>query len=170
MIIKHTAMKTSTRILSFSVPIIFLCLSAMGQGPQNHEKRMEKYRSMKIAYFTENIELTPEDAEKFWPLYNKYDQQKHELRMNRRLRSKEFSQQAEQLSEQEAEKIIDRHMEIRQKELQLDMEFHNELKQVLSSKKIMKFYITEVQFREYMLRRIREERGEPNRKREKQLP
>ncbi len=118
---------------------------------------------MKIAYFTENIDLTPGEAEKFWPLYNQHEQKKDELWKSLRMNSREFSQKAEELTETEAEEIIDNHMEIRQKELQVDMDFHSELKKILPAKKIMKFYITEVRFREYMLQRIREERGGPQR-------
>ena len=34
----------------------------------------------------------------------------------------------------------------------------------------MKLYITEVQFREYMLRQIREHRGDPDRKKDREDP
>lgn len=125
---------------------------------------------MKIAYFTENLELTPEEAEKFWPLYNEYDSKKHELRRENRTNSRLFSQQAEQLSDQEVEEIMDRMIENRKKDLQLDIEFHDNLKTILPPKKIMKLYITEIRFREYMLKKIREERSESKRKRERQIP
>ena len=122
---------------------------------------------MKIAYYTENLELTPEEAEKFWPLYNEYDNKKHELRRENRTNSRQFSQQAEQLSDQEVEEIMDRMIENRKKDLQLDIEFHDNLKTILPPKKIMKLYITEIRFREYMLKKIREERSESKRKRER---
>jgi hypothetical protein len=120
---------------------------------------------MKIAYFTENLNLTPGEAERFWPLYNTYEQQKHELHRKRRLRSREFAENAEQMTEEEAEGIIDLHLEARGKELELDQKFHDELKKVLPAKKIMKLYIAEIEFREYMLRKIREDRGGPHRDR-----
>ncbi len=156
-------MKSTSSKWFLFILMTFFSLSAAAQQPQRHAEKMERYRSMKIAYFTENLQLTPEEAEKFWPLYNQLEQEKDQLRKNRRMRSREFSKQAEELTEEEAEEIIDNHMEIRQKEIQLDLEFHNELKKILPAKKIMEFYITEVQFREYMLQRIREERGEPHR-------
>jgi hypothetical protein len=150
--------------------LMLLCLSASGQRPGDHEKRMEEYRAMKIAYFTENLGLTPQEAEKFWPLYNQYEQEKDKLRRNRMVRSKEFAEKADQLSEKEAEEIIDKYIENRQKELDLDVQFNADLKTILPARKIMKLYITEVQFREYMLRQIREHRDEPDKKREKQIP
>lgn len=125
---------------------------------------------MKIAYFTENLGLTSQEAEKFWPLYNKYEQDKAELRKNRMVRSKEFAEKADQLSEEEAEEIINKHIENRKKELQLEIQFNADLKKILPAKKIMMLYITEVQFREYMLRQLREHRGDPDRRKDREDP
>ena len=124
---------------------------------------MEKYRSMRVAYFTDNLDLTPDEAEKFWPLYNKYDNQKEELRNNRRMIMREYHQEGREITEEEAEVFTDRHIEMKQKDIEVDIEFHKELKTVLTANKIMQFYITEVQFREYMLKRIREDRGNAGR-------
>jgi hypothetical protein len=113
---------------------------------------------MKIAYFTDNLDLSPEEAEKFWPAYNEFEKNREELMRSRRTRSKEFRQNYEQLSDAEAEKLVDQHIEFRKKEVKLEEEFHEKLKNTLPPKKVMKFYITEVQFREHMLRQIRDER------------
>jgi hypothetical protein len=150
--------------------LIMLSLFARGQQTDDHQKRMEEYRAMKIAYFTENLGLTPQEAEKFWPLYNKYEQDKAELRKNRIDRSHEFAEKADQMSEEEAEEIVNKHIENRKKELQLEIQFNADLKKILPAKKIMKLYITEVQFREYMLRQIREHRGDPDRKKDREDP
>jgi len=32
----------------------------------------EKIRSLEIAYLTKQLQLTPEEAEKFWPVFNQY--------------------------------------------------------------------------------------------------
>ena len=163
-------MKPASRTFILLSILVFFCLSATGQGRENHKEKIEKYRSMKIAYFTDNIEFAPDEAEKFWPLYNAHDQKQDELRREIRRSSRQYSQQAEDLSEQETEVIIDRIIEIRKEELELDMKFHQELKQILPASKIMKLYITEVQFREYMLKRIREDRGGPGRSQGSKLP
>ena len=162
MISKIQAMRTTSRVLFL---LVLLALFSQVTLAQRHrggrELHRERFRSMRIAFFTEKLELTTEEAEKFWPLYNEFEKNREELIKNSRMRSREFSLQAEELSDQEAEEIINQHIETRKKELQLDIEFHNELKKILPPKKIMQLYITEVQFREYMLRRIRDERGPP---------
>ncbi len=159
MISKIQTMRTTSRILFLFVLLALFSQATLAQGRHGRELHRERFRSMRIAFFTEKLELTPEEAEKFWPLFNEFEKNREELIRNSRMRSREFSLQAEELSDQEAEEIINQHIETRKKELQLDIEFHNELKKILPPKKIMQLYITEVQFREYMLRRIRDERG-----------
>ena len=63
------------------------------------------------------------------------------------------------MSDEEAEKKVDAMMDAREKEVQLASAFHEELKKILPPKKVMRYYITEIQFREYMLRKIRDEHG-----------
>ncbi|MCK4853012.1 MAG: hypothetical protein KAT31_02090 [Bacteroidales bacterium] len=164
-------MKYKARILSliFFFSTITLILNA--QERKGREQHIEKFRSMKIAFITDRIELSPEEAEKFWPLYNENEKKKQELSGYRKMRSRNFSQQMENLSDEEVEEMIDNIIETRKKEAQLSAEFHEDLKNILPPKKIMKLYITEIQFREYMLRRIRDERrGSPHEKGENPPP
>ena len=45
-----------------------LTIVAMGQ-PRLNQKR-EQIKALKIAYITDELKLTPEEATKFWPLFN----------------------------------------------------------------------------------------------------
>jgi hypothetical protein len=42
----------------------------------------EKIRSLKIAFITQKLQLTPDEAQKFWPIYNQYDQEIRQLQLN----------------------------------------------------------------------------------------
>ena len=44
---------------------------------QDRNKSHEKIKSLKIAYLTEQLALTSSEAEKFWPIYNSFDQEQH---------------------------------------------------------------------------------------------
>lgn len=46
----------------------------------SQENRYEKIRAMKTAYITEQLELSSAEAEKFWPIYNKYRQAEWKIR------------------------------------------------------------------------------------------
>jgi len=64
-------------------PILFLLLSfnfyAQSDKDKFKEKR-EQIKAMKVAFLTTELDLTSSEAEKFWPLYNTYDDKQFELR------------------------------------------------------------------------------------------
>ena len=62
-------------------PILFLFLSFnfYAQGERFKEKR-EQIKAMKVAFLTTELNLTSSEAEKFWPIYNTFDDKQFELR------------------------------------------------------------------------------------------
>jgi Spy/CpxP family protein refolding chaperone len=166
-----SAMKYKIRMLTLILVLCDLTLALKAQEHKGRQEHIEKFRSMKIAFFTERLELTPQEAEKFWPLYNDHEKKKREVSRYRHFRPRNMSEQLADMTDQEAEEMVDEMMEARKKEVQLAAAFHEDLKEILPPKKVMKFYITEIQFREYMLRKIRDERGSgPKAKDENPLP
>jgi Spy/CpxP family protein refolding chaperone len=168
--IKLSAMKYALRIITPVLLLFSFSLVLNAQEGKGRQEHMEKFRSMKIAYFTENLELTPEEAEKFWPLYNDFDSKKREVSRSRRRGPRNINERLENMTDQEAEKMADDMILSRKKEVELDEAFHEDLKKILPPKKVMKYYITEYRFREYMLRKIRDERRGGNGKRSENPP
>ena len=39
-------------------------------------KRMERIHAIKVAYLTDKLQLTSEQSEKFWPIYNRYEEER----------------------------------------------------------------------------------------------
>lgn len=58
-------------------PILFSFLMiASGVMAQNEQPRdLGRLEAYKIAYLTKKLNLTPEEAQRFWPIYNKYQQE-----------------------------------------------------------------------------------------------
>ncbi len=60
------------KILLFGI-IVFATLIVKGQGgTPNRGNGREKIKMLEIGYLTRQLQLTTEEAEKFWPLFNKY--------------------------------------------------------------------------------------------------
>ena len=163
-------MKNKIRLLTIILLTCTLLPLLKAQERRGREEHIEKFRSMKIAFFTERLELTAEEAEKFWPLYNAYEQNKREISRQRHLRPRNMDEQLENMTEQEAEEKINEMMEARKKETDLAEAFQEDLKGILPPKKILKLYIVEIQFREYMLRKIRDERNDRQGEKGKNTP
>jgi hypothetical protein len=49
-------------------------------GAQDSLRRESAIESLKIGFITKRINLTPEEAQKFWPVYNKYSSELKSVR------------------------------------------------------------------------------------------
>jgi hypothetical protein len=61
--------------------MLFVCLMSglMAQNQDERQKRFEDMKAKRAAFFTERIGLTPEEAEKFWPVYIQSSRSKRQI-------------------------------------------------------------------------------------------
>ena len=124
------------------------------------EKRKEKMKAMKRAFIGIEIELTPEEEKGFWPIYDKYEAKREELRKEHRsLRKKYKGKSPEDMTEAEAEEVLAKEAAIREKRNQIAKDLDQELKSVLSAKKILMLHKAERAFKKQLLERIKNRRG-----------
>ena len=142
-------MNTKTLIIAMLCPLFML--------GQNHkmDKKRERIEVQKIAFITKQLALTPEEAQKFWPVYNQFSDARKQLHEQH----KENRKDIDNLSDSEIEQVIDNHIILDQKELDIKKKYHAEFKKVLSNKKIAKLYHSEDQFKRELLKRIKGEKG-----------
>lgn len=127
------------------------------------EKRQEKMESriesQKIAFITQKLDLTPEEAQKFWPIYNEYQAKMKEMR-----RENKIDWNLKDVSENEANEVLNSLLSREQEELDLKKQYLNKLKTVIPAKKVAQLYVIEKQFREEILAKIRNQIGQKKRK------
>lgn len=145
------------------IPVMLLALAAAGQ-PGKTRPSQERIESMKIAYLTERLDLNPEEAKQFWPVYNQYQNALEEMR--KKHRQERDVKNMESLADKDVEKMVDNEMIFRQKELDIKKAYYSQLKSVLPIKKVAKLYMTEDDFKRVLLRKIQERRHreEPGRR------
>lgn len=144
---------------------LFLLSSALyaqsGQGERmNKGERKEKVEAMKIAYLTNQLDLTPTEAQQFWPVFNEYETKIQAIRQSRRKDKKEGSDNLDQLTDKEVEALIDSEVGFRQKELDVLKEYHAKFKAVLPIRKVAKLYRAQEDFKRELLKKIQERKGE----------
>lgn len=125
---------------------------------KSHEERREKYRAEKISFVTLNLELTPAEAEKFWPVYNQMEMERWEAQKTRRELETKVSEAEESLSEKEVIALTRDFAKSMKKEGELYEEFNEKILKILSPKKVLKLYKTENDFRMYMMKKYRDQR------------
>ncbi len=130
------------------VYIITLLLLVSLSGHSQDNERKERIKALKVAYLTEQLQLSKTEAQQFWPVYNAFDKQEHDFRKENYSKRKETD--VETLSEQEAKKMIDDMLSNEKKKHELRENFIKELQTILSSKKIIKLKIAEDEFNKKM--------------------
>ena len=125
---------------------------------ESHEDRRQKYQAEKVAFLTDKLELTPSEAQKFWPLYNEMEDKKWEIqRMRHELESK-VRDEGESLSDREVVKLTRDFTENLQKESRLYAEYNEKFLNVLPPKKVLSLYNAENEFRMHMIKKFRDRR------------
>jgi len=144
---------TQKATLLLLVALLIGSFSAFGQ---TGKKQAHEYvTSQKIAFFTETIGLTPEEAEKFWPIYNTYWQKKNAIIQERQSKMNYYSKNYKSLSESEMRKLADDYIHQEVQKAQLLKEYHEKFKNILPIHKVMKIYKADYQFKEYLLNKIK---------------
>lgn len=157
-------MKINTTILKslFFIPLLTLSNIVFSQAPGNNraqriEKQNEKKENIelqKIAFITKKLNLNPEEAQKFWPVYNQFQDKVQELHENRRKELMEAKGKINELSDKEITELVDNEIISRQKEVDLLKEYLAKFKAILPIKKIAKLYEAEEQFKRFLLRSL----------------
>jgi 16S rRNA U1498 N3-methylase RsmE len=137
-----------------------LCAQNAPGERMNKEERKEKVEAMKIAYLTNQLDLSPSEAQQFWPVFNEYETKIQAIRQSRRKDKKEGSDNLDQLTDKEVETLIDSEVGFRQKELDLLKEYHAKFKAVLPIRKVAKLYRAQEDFKRELLKKIQERKGE----------
>ncbi len=153
-------MKTIKRLLTTLLLILFVGTGTLlAQEEPDFQGKKENIESMKIAFITKKLELTPEEAQQFWPVYNQYNDKMKELRKKRRLASREARQNFDALTDKELEQLVNNDLINRQKDLDLQKEYNEKFKAILPIRKVAKLYAAEEQFKVVLINKLKERQG-----------
>lgn len=125
---------------------------------QNKRPVKERMESMKIGFLTDRLNLSPEEAKEFWPVYNKYSEELEQLRKGRRDNIINTKQNIDDMKDSEIEKIVDGEIIYRQSELEILKKYHPQFKRILPIKKVGQLYRAEDDFKRKLLEMIKERR------------
>lgn len=128
-------------------------LPALAQQEQHHQskERWQKIQNAKIAFITEKINLTPEQSQKFWPLYNQLEKERDLIReKSRALRSENL----EGMSDSELRTALNSRLNWRQSELDLDKQYMDKFLRVISVRQLASLYRSEREFTKVLLKKM----------------
>jgi hypothetical protein len=141
--------KDMKKILLF-LSIVFLVPSLKSEGQTN----LEKLNNYKIGFFTKKLDLSSEEAVKFWPVYNEYQTQRNSLQMEKLKINRNFNQNESSLSDKQLTEMGDKYVDLLAQESNLAVDFHKKLKEVLPPAKVIRYYQAENQYKAQLLNEL----------------
>lgn len=128
---------------------------------QNQEKKTyptrEEIQSQKIAFFTQELDLSPQEAQQFWPVYNEGWKKSHDARreINRTLKALNEALKSETATDKEIEALMTKYFSALKQEAQIQEETYNAITKVLPIKKAAKTSTLEEKFRIMLIKQLR---------------
>ena len=138
-------------LVALTAVLVFSTTVLMAQ-----DDAMRKIESARIALITERLDLSPEQAQRFWPIYNEYSTQRKALR--EQLTQARQGVDPQRLTDEQSRKLMELSMNIRERELNMEREYAQRLLEVISSQQIFALRRAEDDFRRMLLQRIEQRR------------
>jgi hypothetical protein len=119
--------------------LILFLIGTLTVFSQESQEGRSSIEALKIGYLTKKLSLTPEEAQRFWPIYNTYAGE---------LRQARSDQRRDKASEIETE----------EKMLNIRKKYNKEFSSVLSPEKVNTFFRSEKEFSSYVQKELSERR------------
>ncbi len=122
--------------------------------------RHERIKALKVAFITEKLNLTSQEAQQFWPIYNAYEEATFKLKNveMRKIRREVGQTGLDNMTDAKAEQLLSRIEEIESKVFAQRKKLSTDLRKVIPAKKILQLKKVEDDFNREILKKVREKR------------
>lgn len=142
----------------FSLFIFTSCFLASAQNGRPSQDERDKIQKAKIAFLTNRLDLSIEQAKLFWPLFNEYDSKKMALSKEYGQKKREIfarSEDSRNMKEEDADKLLDIYLDQKQAELDVEKTYMKKFNEVLNSRQVWRMVSFESDFRRSLYDRMR---------------
>ncbi len=136
------------KLVAFSLILTFVFTHVQAQ---KNEKK-QKMEAAKIEFITQKLNLSPEQAEKFWPVFNEFDVKRKEIRKSRAALRPDTSNVS--ISDEQLKKDMDNFFSLKQKEIDLEKEYYGKFQKVISIRQVSDLYRSEKLFAVHLLKKL----------------
>ncbi len=134
-------------IKHYSLFFLLLAASVAFAQPPAKKGRMKAF---KVGFFTEQLALTPTEAERFWPIYNQYEANLKAIRKDRPKKA-----QIEFMTDAQLQGLLNEFFSHQEQEISLQRKLVKDLDGVLPLRKIVKLQLTQRYFKRELMNMMR---------------
>ena len=156
-------MKKLLVILSALFLVGAVAVAQDANAPRNHQgkgvkhaEHIERARAEKVGFITERLNLTPDEAQVFWPVYNEYEKEMMAAGLAVRQTRKALRPGKDEAepSEKELRARIEDYLKALKEEAEVKAKYNSQFLKVLPALKVAKLYLAEESFQNKMLREM----------------
>ncbi len=142
----------NTKLILTPLCLLLFTVLLTAQPDRMSKESRERIEAQRVAFITQKLELSPDEASKFWPIYNMYKGELTEMRGD-------FKRpDVASLSEKDARTLIEKQIKQEQHRLDLKSRMLSELSAVVSPKKVLQLQFVENMFNRELLQKLQEKR------------
>jgi heterodisulfide reductase subunit B len=127
---------------------------AQDAAQEDAAAKQDKIKALELLYISRELDLTSQEAEKFWPVYKKYSKEVNELLAERKRKAKELKGQPR--TDAIAEEALDKELGYERRMLEIKTSYKQEFMKILPARKVGNIYRSEREFRAMMIRQLKE--------------
>lgn len=143
-------------INTLTICVMMLIGAGTAQAQQKFDDSWkERVMSEKIAFLTVELNITPEEAQTFWPVYNKVEKELDQARFEVMKSYKALADAVEaNKPSKEISVLLDKYLQAKIAQDKLDSATANTYKTVLPVEKVAKLYVAEEKFRRQYITKL----------------
>ena len=139
--------------------IAILFLAGPSLYAQHHSKKdfpgWDAIKTQKIAFLTEQLSLTPEEAQNFWPVYNMLESEREKIWREKKDLEDSFHNDSTKMNDAQFRLMAEKYADIHLREGQMMKEYNDKLLKVLPARKVATLYFAERKFMGYLMKEYR---------------
>jgi hypothetical protein len=124
------------------------------QGPVR-----DRIKTLKVAFITERVGLTSQEAQQFWPIYNAHEETLENIRRKERRELRSRISLAQDLTDSESSTLLNNLMALQKEKHNAEQDFITKIRTVISAKKTLLLIKAEEDFKKRLLQQYRKHNG-----------
>ncbi|MCL2097208.1 MAG: hypothetical protein FWH23_00410 [Bacteroidales bacterium] len=119
------------------------------------DARKDNLKAQRVTLFSNYIGFTSKEAERFWPVYNEWQEKLEALQKERRKVLEQLANFERMNNEKEVKALLDAYVNSRVQESALFQEYYKKFSAILPPIKVVRLYIAEEEFKQRLLQILR---------------
>jgi len=140
--------------LLIGTTLLLAAFTLTAQPDRMQEQVRDKIEAYKIAFFTEKLQLTPDESKRFWPLFNQFENEREALKN----RYGGEDTRIELMSDKEVEDFLTKHIEMEEQMVKLRRDYIQRFKEILPIRKVAMLQRIDTEFKRALLEEIKQRR------------